>query len=422
MKEYSNFTDSLDDFLKSFKSGNNESWRSQACKLVDGLASEELRRLVSIEARRDFGAFFTESALAEKVLRHSKFRLSRGSFCYDPACGAGNLLIAIVNVINQTKFKFSITDKVYGTDIHNEFVNATRLRLAINHLLRNDSEFDNAQLHRQICVADGLINNKFYEQATHVFVNPPYNVADANESLTWSKGKVSQAAVFMDKIIEFISPGTAITAILPDVLRSGSRYEKWRAIVNKTCRIEGLELLGQFDKYADVDVFAINLVKRKKALSLSVPTLLEQGANVEPEIMESSFDVCVGPVVDNRDPRKGQSLGYLVSKKLKDWSEINSLNLKRRHSGRSFKSPFVVIKRTSRLGDRHRAAAVIVNVPDPIYVDNHLIVVKPKSGRLNDCKQLLKILKDNRTNNWLNQQIRCRHLTVKILSKLPLWR
>ena len=65
--------------------------------------------------------------------------------------------------------------------------------------------------------------------------------------------------------------------------------------------------------------------------------------------------------------------------------------------------------------------ATIINTHQPSYVDNHLIILKPKSGLLRDCKTALQILKDQRTDDWLNESIRCRHLTVKIVKQIPVW-
>jgi hypothetical protein len=38
------------------------------------------------------------------------------------------------------------------------------------------------------------------------------------------------------------------------------------------------------------------------------------------------------------------------------------------------------------------------------------------------CRELLDILKDDQTTHWLDQRIRCRHLTVAALDELPWWR
>jgi len=55
-----------------------------------------------------------------------------------------------------------------------------------------------------------------------------------------------------------------------------------------------------------------------------------------------------------------------------------------------------------------------------VYVDNHLIVLQPKKGGIANCRKLLKLLKTQSTDEWIDSQIRCRHLTVKVVSNIPL--
>lgn len=66
---------------------------------------------------------------------------------------------------------------------------------------------------------------------------------------------MTQAALFVEKVLRFCLDGTKVCALLPDVLRSGTRYQKWREWVIKNSFIEKVEIVGRFDKYADVDVF-----------------------------------------------------------------------------------------------------------------------------------------------------------------------
>ncbi len=87
-------------------------------------------------------------------------------------------------------------------------------------------------------------SNEHYDKATHIIVNPPFNLVSTTENLACSQGKVSSAALFIDKIVQNINPGTSIYAILPDVLRSGSMYEKWRQMVQQNCTTETAKLLG----------------------------------------------------------------------------------------------------------------------------------------------------------------------------------
>jgi hypothetical protein len=425
MFEYREFVDGLKSQLNSYKTTPKELWRKIASRYVNGFAAEELRRLVSLEKRRNDGVFFTDSLLAEKVLNILKPSFDEQSVIYDSACGVCNLLIATANYLYKHNIQPANKNYLIGTDIHAEFVEAANLRLQINNLLLLSDKTDYVSKQKKgysIQKTNGLVSNSFYKTATHIFINPPFDQKKIAEKLDWAAGKVSMAAVFIEKAILFAKPGTTIMAILPDVLRSGSRYQKWRKMLDKHCITEKIELLGQFDEHADVDVYAIKLLKRQKPIENNAIDLVEKlNQTVTPKTLKDIFDICVGPVVDYRDEKVGPRLPYVVSRGLKSWSEQKEIVLKRKHAGKSFKDPFVVIKRTSRATDENRAMATIINTGKPVYVDNHLIMLKPKAKTLVACQLAIRILKDKRTNDWLNEQIRCRHLTVKIIKEIPIW-
>jgi hypothetical protein len=421
LNPYSEFVNILDLSLKTFVPKPSTEWKITATKYVDGHAAHELRRLVDLDVRREFGIFFTDSKLAMKVLDHLKPDFNNKSVIYDPACGAGNLLISAYNYMKIRGIVVKNKNTFLGTDIHKELVDAASLRLQINQLINSGNSTSKA-INRspfKLISGDGLKQNSCYRQATHVLVNPPFNLVEAGEKILWSKGKVSAAALFIDRIVENIDSGTSIYAILPDVLRSGSRYQKWREIIFSKCKVIKSILLGQFDKFTDVDVFAIHLVKHEPlATPAAIRISVKQNSQ---KTIDSLFDVCVGSVVDNRDPELGPQRKYIVSKGLKGWSILKNTKRKRKHSGKSFQGPFVVIKRTSRKGDQQRAVATVIHMTSPVYVDNHLIVLKPKTGTLKECRKILNTLKSEKTDRWLNKKIRCRHLTVKIVSKIPIW-
>lgn len=52
-------------------------------------------------------------------------------------------------------------------------------------------------------------------------------------------------------------------------------------------------------------------------------------------------------------------------------------------------------------------------------VENHLIIIQPIDGQLQTCRKLLKKLKSNSVQEWINQRIRCRHLTVPAIRDIP---
>jgi len=415
MQEYNIFNTELQKGLDSFFLSPKEEWERSAIKFVNGYAEDELRRLVDLDKRKQSGAFFTNSDLANHVLKKLNVEFKDGDTIYDPCVGAANLLISAASIATANGHNIILQ----GTDIHPEFCEAAELRLSIQNLLLFGGE-TREKLKFSIKVGDALENNINYLTASHIITNPPFNPMPAPSDIKWSSGKVSAAAVFMDRIISYASAGKAIIAILPDVLRSGTRYDKWRKMVELHCDIKKIQLLGQFDKYADIDVFAIELCKRPVA-SPAEPSFHWVGASASnASTVGDQFIVRVGQVVDNRDPRAGTSRPFLTSKGMKGWEKLNNWPYRRLHCGNPVECPFIVIKRTSRMGDSNRAIATIIDMDEPVFIDNHLIVLKPKSGKLSTCVKLVKKLKSKQVDNWINERIRCRHLTVKVVSQIPL--
>lgn len=52
-------------------------------------------------------------------------------------------------------------------------------------------------------------------------------------------------------------------------------------------------------------------------------------------------------------------------------------------------------------------------------VDNHLIVAEPLTGGAARCQELLEVLDGPKVVHWLDERIRCRHLTVTVVRSLP---
>jgi N-6 DNA methylase len=410
VNNYQAFVDQLNEHINARDLMSPESWLAKSSLFVDGQAAGELRRLVDIDTRRAYGAFFTDSDLAYDVIVKSGIILGENAVIHDPAVGAGNLLLAVWKFIQSKNASIKLT----GTDIHSQFIQAARLRLQIQDAINNGV----AQIKHDLSINDGLSNNDYYAKATHILTNPPFNLMEVDETITWSKGKASAAAVFLEKIINYINPGTQVVAILPDVLRSGSRYKKWRSLIERYCIISNLRKLGQFDRYADVDVFAVTLKKRTQPISISGPYAWSE-CYKHGHILKDHFDISVGSVVDNRDKQIGPNRPFLVSRGLSGWQTITSATRQRQFSGRSIEGPFVVIKRTSRMGDKHRAVGSIINISEPVYVDNHLLIARPKSGNIEDCHRLIHLLATDKVNDWINEEIRCRHLTVKVVERIP---
>lgn len=387
---------------------------------LDGEPSRELRRLVSLNVRRRAGAFFTGSKLSDRMAA-ALVRGTKGMIVADPTCGAGDLLIAAARHF-EVKPTLRATlrlwgERLIGFDTVKEFVEAARLRLCLLALhcgaAREDFRLSElAQLFRHIRTGDFHGHLDDISAADVLMLNPPFTMVQSDGSV-WSSGKVSAAAECLLTCIEAAVPGTLVGAILPDVLRSGRRYDKWRQ--HMASRLEQLtsQIVGRFDASADIDVFTLSGVVTENC-PRSWPS--QQSAN---RTIGDYFSVHVGPVVPHRHPKRGPLFRYLHAKGLATWGVVGQVEERRRFEGTVFRPPFLVVRRTSRPGDKYRAIATVIIGAQPVAVENHLLVLSPKDGTLAACKKLVKRLRRATTTEWLDIRIRCRHLTVGSLRDIP---
>jgi N-6 DNA Methylase len=394
-------------------------------KVLNGGPSKELRRAISIDLQRKYGAFFTSKDLGDYLLKDTE--LSGGQkVVYDPCCGMGDLLLAaarklpLKNSLKQTIINWG--EILIGTDIHPEFIEATKSRLFILARARHKSylieHINWRDCFPKIHVSDGLIELDDYLNASIILLNPPYGRVMVSHGCDWAKGKISESAKFIINALEKSKDETEILSILPDVLRSGTIYERWRKKVDSIAEIKHIETYGLFDKKADIDVFLLKINNRrkyKKNSKNSWPDFnKEHGLKVN-----NFFHVNVGRVVPHRDEETGREYAYIHPRCVPAWSIIKEFSESRKHKGLPFIPPFVVIRRTSRPGDLYRANASIITGKKPILVENHFIVCKPKDSKLKTCRKLMRELKKDYVNQYLNQRIRCRHLTINSVKMIP---
>ena len=226
----------------------------------------------------------------------------------------------------------------------------------------------------------------------------------------------------MDSLLANCKKGTNVAAILPDVLRSGSRYEKWRAHISRRAAIGRASIWGIFDPWADVDVFLLEGSVGRENLEQSVANWLGLKESKVKETLSSITEISVGALVPHRHRNRGPWRPYLHAQGLARWGRVNVASLpKRRFNGTAFLPPFVAVRRTSRPGDSGRAVGTVIVGDRPVAVENHLIVIKPNDASLATCEKILSQLRSDVTDQWLNHRIRCRHLTVRAMQELP-WR
>jgi hypothetical protein len=409
------------DELASLLRGTLDPQRVEAA--LDGAVSAELRARVSLDVRRKQGAFFTGQELAARLIDSEV--AAKGPIA-DPALGGGDLLLAAANElplagsVGATLLRWG--KRLYGTDLRREYVRATRIRIALlaAHRLDTRTYLDEnrlAELLPNIRVGDG--RRAVIPKRSLVVLNPPYGSTLAPTKLEWAQGSVSRAALFAANVIENTPAGASFAAILPDVLRSGTNYARWRAYIEKLMRVDSVEAVGQFDSWADIDVFILRGEVTAKGMGS-----VGAGAWNSPtsaDTVDNYFDVNVGAVVPHRDPDKGRWFPYLTVHDLPLGEKLESVVLpKRRSHRRVFEPPFVVVRRTSRPDTQtRRAVGTIVTGAGPVAVENHLVVCTPKNGTLKACKELQAVLHSDATDDWLDDRIRCRHLTVTAVGGVP---
>lgn len=401
--------------------------RAQVDKLLDGHSAAELRRLVPLSYRRQVGAFFTPRNLKTRVTETLR-TLPAESFL-DPTCGAGDLLLAATEVMpigsTLTATLTSWGNRLHGWDLHEEFTEAARRRILLSALQRHHSVDGRVEqlagaLQHLSNIKQGDAEIQARTQVDAVVLNPPFTRVHAPKDCTWAQGKTSNAAKFFLDSLRHVKPAGYIVAILPDSLRSGTNFTKWRAAVESHTHVTHVERLGVFDAHTDIDVFLlVAQLRGPTATPQSTATWWTKSAGSE--TVGSWFEVRVGTVVDNRDPHEGASRPFLVARDLSSDGRMGIPARRRQFSGRLFKPPFVAIRRTSRPSERStfRAAGVLVTGAEEIAVDNHLIVAKPAKGGIKACAALVRILNSPSTNEILDDRISCRHLTVSAIKEIP---
>lgn len=424
VKSFAKFNDTLHTLCEEVSARNYIGISS--AKVSAAEVMRELRSICTIAELREAGSFFTGDDLANEAVTKFNHPVTPSSIILDPTCGAGNLLIACSK---QLPIQRSLKDTLRawgcvltGLDVFPEFVEATKLRLILEAFKRgaipNGDTIDELKgLFPRIRQGNALLESESYSQATHIIMNPPYGLCPAPQGCSWGGGKINAAGVFVEHMLSHASKETSLVAILPDVLRSGSRYRHWRALVDSAINHQ-LNIVGQFDHKTDVDVFLLGGTIREERQTENKQAWSHNDSNLLLRLSDY-FTVSVGPVVPHRDPEEGEKYPYIFPRMLPKWEEISLSDYSRNFSGRVVIPPFVAIRRTSSPSDSHRALATLICGDRPVAVENHLIVAVPNKGGLHGCRVLLKVLQHPQTNDFLNNRIRCRHLTVGAVKEIP---
>ncbi len=426
MQDFTEYVESIQQLVQPTNGVTPVGWRSELAECLDGGPSRVLRAQPEQSGFKQQGAYFTGAKLALRVAKTAVTHSGKNLY-YDPACGAGDLLLAIACKLPLADTLQETLDEwgthLAGCDISGDFVRLAKARLTLlaAKRCRSSAPFDlrpAPDRFPKIVNANSLSAVPRTPKVDVVVMNPPFGYTLAPADCDWASGRVNTAALFVDRAIRDARLGSHIVAILPDVLRSGTRYVPWREMVRASGTVLSERSLGQFDPWTDVDVYLLHF---QRSASARRP---KQPATPRPTPTRGigkRFHVHVGPVVPHRHPKNGPIVPYLHARSIPGWTESSDLHEKRKFGGRLFQPPFVTIRRTSRPDEGKRAVATVILGDDPVAVENHLIVCLPKNGSTNTCRELIRRLRSPRTDDWLNKHLRCRHLTTRLVAHMPWW-
>ncbi len=389
---------------------------------LNGEAAVELRERVSLEKRREAGAFFSPPDVVASVRERLRSDVGPSSVIFDPACGAGDLLLGAARLLGGGEYPLPTlrqwSNNLLGVDLYSEFVDAARARLVLlarslsaGRRLAAGAEARSLQ---GIRVASGLDSSGPYQRSTHVVMNPPFSGVATPAGIPWSSGRVSLAAVFVWTAATQMSPGARLIAVVPDVLRSGARYRQFRQSLSDLGELAFPVKHGRFDPFTDVHTSLLEL-----RIGQSANTQQQTNpAQLVPTI-GTKFKVHVGPVVPHRLSNRGTWRPFLYTGNCPRWGSVDSRDQSVRFTGTVFRPPLVVVRRTSRPEDASRAVTTLVLIDQEVAIENHLIVLIPRDGSVSSCSSLIRLLRKESTSAWLNERIRCRHLTVRSVAEIP---
>jgi hypothetical protein len=418
------YTDELRELLRRIATQESGAMSSAAANL-DGRASAEFRRLVPLADRRQAGTFFTGSALRARALSRYRSSIVAGVHVVDPACGLGDLLLAAADLIPSGWSPARRTEHaraaLYGRDLYRPLVDTATSRLALWSAVAGSPSSAAAW---PVEVGDALGDDVDWQRFGLVLLNPPYATQRLQEAADWGSGRVTAAAPFTLEVVARARRGARIAAVLPDVLRCGARYGKWRDAIDKLADVEDLDVVGPFDRWTDVDVFVAHLRRRGKRQEPARPksTWQPPSARGTTAVLSDVATLAVGDVVPHRDVPAGDASPYLTVDGLPAWTTTLETPQRVRHDGRLHEPPFVTLRRTSgptRTQGAVRARAAVYAGPGPVAVENHLIVVRPLDGTVASCMRLMDIFRSSETTTWLDERLRLRHLTVTTLRMMP---
>ena len=246
-------------------------------------------------------------------------KISPSSIIADFACGVGDLLVACSAHLpvrrSLTKTIAEWSTRLIGRDLQPEFVRAAKARLVLAAVQRGLLPKENERLQLEETFLDirtgcGHADASNLRTCSHIVINPPFTLVAAPSDCEWAGGSVNAAALFVDTCLRNAKPGASLVAILPEVLRCGTRYQRWRELIERLTSIKRIESIGQFDRWTDVDVFVLEAEVRTEGRTVKGKKWNKPSPRSGTCRVGDYFEVSVGPVVPFRVENRGPWVPY----------------------------------------------------------------------------------------------------------------
>lgn len=376
--------------------------------------------VLSRSDRREHGIFFSGKDWARILV--SQVDTGRWSRFIDPSVGNGDLLVEVCLALPlgespvQTLEQWSA--RLAAIDLRLSFLRIAWNRVQSIAFQRHGQKLPEGHsmaLPKSFKHGDALQIDLELRPGDCLLMNPPYQRVQLPVNSELGRGKRSAAALHLERMLKISPVGVGVVALVPDVMRSGTLYSEFRKALRSHVDLKRFAAFGNFGAHADVDVAVIVGITSDGSL----PKAEVDPGDCHRVTVGDFFEVSVGPVVPHRNPETGRTLPYLTPHNSPAWEEMERPSERAKFAATAKRGPLVLVRRTSSPSDRERARATIVNYGGEMLVENHLLICTPKDGKIDTCRRLARSLSDPRTSAWLNEQIRCRHLTVASVSRLP---
>jgi hypothetical protein len=298
MMDYQPYVEHLNELVRALVQDDRSATTFNAEAVNEALndgAPEALRSMVTLQDRRDAGAFFTGSRMADLAWAPLLPTIDESSIIVDPACGAGSLLIPPLRALLPSDDPLRVAGQLRGCDFESIFIEAARARLtlavassqpSLERLDLGNLRFPGLQQGDALTQMERLL-----EGATHIALNPPYNEIIAPEGCTWASGEINHAALFTEVTVRHMPTYSRMVVILPKMLRRGPRYAKWREAIRQMADIDQVTPWGVHDSHTHVDVFLMYLTKRgAKQVPIPRVVTVTELAGKRPDHEDTSSD------------------------------------------------------------------------------------------------------------------------------------